>query len=73
MLLLKLAPYFVLNFIWKHRVSMLTVICGNRGFFCFADHSRKMPFGFQGGRDVTIEEGGEVLRKALLEGIKNNY
>lgn len=52
---------------------MLTVICGNRGFFCFADHSRKMPFGFQGGRDVTIEEGGEVLRKALLEGIKNNY
>ena len=23
-----------------------------------------MPFGFQSGRDVTIEEGGEVLREA---------
>lgn len=56
-LLFKQAPYFVLDFIWRHRVSMLAVICGNRGFD-FTNYSRKIPFGFQSGRDVAVEEGG---------------
>ena len=34
-LLFKQAPYFVLDFIWRHRVSMLAVICGNRGFWFY--------------------------------------
>lgn len=77
MRLLKQASYFVFNFIWRHRVSLLAVICGNRGFFVLQTTVRKRHLDFKVAGTLLApkinREGGEVLRKTLFKGIKNNY
>lgn len=63
-LLLKQTPYFVLNFICRHRVSMLAVICGNRGFFVIQTQSEYAIWVFKW-QERRNRGGGKSITKGI--------